>query len=85
MTPETTDTVDELIGALPAHLRENFERANRDIQENYKVSPGIAVLIRMWLACGRPSQIAKEFEYAVLDIKRREANPVEEHCDEDVF
>ena len=87
MTPDTkeADALVELVGALPPHLRENFEKANRDIQENYKMSPGVAVLIRMWLASGRPSQIAKEFEYAVLDIKRREANPLEEHCDEDVF
>ena len=86
MTPDTkdADALEDLVGALPPHLRENFEKANRDIQENYKMSPGIAVLIRMWLASGRPSQIAKEFEFAVLDIKRRDVNPLKEHFDEDV-
>ena len=87
MTPETkdVDVVEELVGALPPHLRENFEKANRDIQENYKMSPGVAVLIRMWLAAGRPSQIAKEFEFAVLDIKRRDVNTPKGGFDEDDF
>ena len=84
MTPETkeADALMELVGALPPHLRENFEKANRDIQENYKMSPGVAVLIRMWLASGRPSQIAKEFEFAVLDIKRCGVNRLKGGFDE---
>lgn len=79
------DALEELVSALPPHLRENFEKANRSIQENYKINPGVAVLIRMWLACGRPSQIAKEFEYAVLDIRRRDVNPLKGGFDADDF
>ena len=80
MTPETKepDVLEELVSALPPHLRENFEKAEREIRENYNMSPGIAVLLRMWIASGRPSQIAKEFEFAVLDIKRRDENPIRE-------
>lgn len=72
MTPElkTPDEVDELVKGLPPHLRENFEKADRQLREFYGLSPGVTALVRLWLASGTSSLIRKEFEVAVLDIKR---------------
>lgn len=68
----------ELVRQLPAHLRENFEKAEAQLIELYGASPGVTALIRLWLACGTSSQIRVEFERAVLDIKRRDLSPNEE-------
>lgn len=56
---------------LPPHLTENFEKAEAQLRELYGLAPGVAALVRLWLACGTPSQIRREFELAVLDLKRR--------------
>lgn len=75
---KTSPDLDELVRQLPAHLRENFEKADAQVRELYGDSPGVTALLRLWLACGTSSQIRVEFERAVLDIKRRDLNPNEE-------
>jgi hypothetical protein len=88
MTPETKepDVLEDLVSALPPHLRENFEEAERHLQEVYQISPGIAVLVRMWIAAGEPPQIAGLIERSVMDIKRRGLSPNREgYFDEDDF
>jgi hypothetical protein len=69
------DEIAELVQALPPHLREKFERADRDIQQAYGVTPGPTRLVRLWLACGTCAQIRREFELAVLDVDRRAIQP----------
>jgi len=40
--------------------------------------------VRLWVACGTSGRIQREFERAVLDIKRKTINPNEEcEFDED--
>lgn len=68
----------ELVRQLPAHLRENFEKADTRLNELYGASPGVTALVRLWLACGTSSQIRVEFERAVLDIKRPDLTPNDE-------
>lgn len=51
---------------LPPHLTANFERADRQIQQEYGITPGVPLLVRLWLACGRASHIRREFELAAL-------------------
>ena len=63
---------DGLSIVLPPHLTENFEKADRQLHEVYGISPGVVGLLRLWVACGTSSQIRREFELAVLDIKRRD-------------
>lgn len=93
MTPETNDApavaaspeLEELVRLLPPHLTENFEKAHRQIQEYYGLSPGVPALIRLWLACGTSTRIRMEFEHAVLDITKRGLNPHEEaYFDDDI-
>ncbi len=60
---------------LPPHLTENFEKADRQLREFFGESPGVPALVRLWLACGTSSQIRKEFELAILDIKKRSISP----------
>jgi hypothetical protein len=69
------DEVDAFVQALPAHLRENFEKADRQIVERYGMSPGVTALIRLWLACSTAAQIRCEFEQAVLDIRGLDIEP----------
>ena len=71
------DEVEELVKALPTHLRENFEKADLQLREFYGMSPGVTSLVRLWLACGTSSQVRREFELAVLDIKKCGLNPNE--------
>ena len=54
---------------LPAHLLENFEKADARLRELYGFSPGVPALVRLWLACGTSSLIREEFEQAVMDLK----------------
>jgi hypothetical protein len=75
---KTAEEVAELVQALPPHLRENFEKADAELRHRYGDSPGIAALVRMWLACGTVGQIAREFELAVMDVKRRTLTPNDE-------
>ena len=69
------DVVEELVQNLPAHLRENFEKVDREIQEQYGITPGVTRLVRLWLACGTRALIRREFEFAVLDVTRRGIEP----------
>lgn len=62
---------------LAGHLTANFEKADRQILESYGSSPGAAALIRLWVACGTSREIQREFERAVLDIRRKTLNPPE--------
>ena len=71
---------------LPLHLTENFEKADTQLRELYGIAPGVSTLVRLWLACGTSSQIRREFELAVLDIKKRAIQPnAEGQFDEDDF
>ena len=80
--PVTVETGLALV--LPPHLTENFEKADRQLREFFGESPGVVALVRLWLACGTSSRIRKEFELAVLDIKKRSGNPnAEGEFDED--
>ena len=76
---ETTEThapeVEGLAIVLPPHLTENFETAVNQIRERYGLSPDVPALIRLWTACATSSRIRREFEHAVLEIKRRPINP----------
>ena len=69
---------DGLTVVLPPHLIENFAKADRQLREMYGISPGVVAPLRLWLACGTSSQIRREFELAVLDIKRRGIEPNED-------
>jgi len=74
--PVATAPVEEgLAVVLPRHLTEIFERADRQIQDAYGMTPGVARLVRLWLASGTPAQVRREFELAVLDVNRRGIEP----------
>ena len=63
---------------LPPHLTQNFEKADRLLLTAYGSSPGVTALVRLWVACGTSRQIQREFERAVLDIRRKTINPPED-------
>lgn len=63
---------------LPPHLTQNFEKADRKLLEAYGSSPGVISLVRLWIACGTSAEIQREFERAVLDIRRKTLNPPED-------
>ena len=72
----STETVEAgLPVVLPPHLTENFETADRRLLESYGNSPGVTALVRLWVACGTSREIQREFERAVLDIRRKTLNP----------
>lgn len=78
--------VDGLAIVLPPHLTENFETAVAQIKERYGMSPDVPALLRLWIACGTSARIRREFELAVLEIKRKPINPsAEEYFDDDDF
>jgi hypothetical protein len=87
MPTETTkahDEIADLVKALPAHLRDNFEKAEARIKELYGLSPGVPGLMRLWIACGTSWRIQREFECAVLEISRKAIDPAaEEFLDDD--
>jgi hypothetical protein len=62
---------------LPAHLTANFEKADRQLLASYGSSPGVTALVRLWVACGTSREVQREFERAVLDIRRKTLNPPE--------
>jgi hypothetical protein len=62
---------------LPPHLTANFEKADRQLLLAYGSSPGVAALVRLWVACGTSREVQREFERAVLDIRRKTINPPE--------
>ena len=83
---QTTEplTVEGTPLVLPPHLTANFDKADSLIKEFYGQSPGVSALVRLWVACGTSGRIQREFERAVLDIKRKTINPNEEcEFDED--
>jgi hypothetical protein len=75
METKESPTLEGLPLVLPPHLTANFEKADRKLLESYGSSPGVAALIRLWVACGTSGEIQREFERAVLDIKRKTINP----------
>jgi hypothetical protein len=62
---------------LPPHLTANFEKADRQLLASYGSSPGVAALVRLWVACGTSRAVQREFERAVLDIRRKTLHPPE--------
>ncbi|MFA6960383.1 MAG: hypothetical protein WC205_06520 [Opitutaceae bacterium] len=87
MTPEPKAVTEEETGlpvVLPPHLTENFEKADRNLLEAYGTSPGVTALIRLWIACGTSRGVQREFERAVLNIRRKTLNlPEDGEFDED--
>jgi hypothetical protein len=72
--------------SLPAHLVENFEKAERNIRDTYGKSPPMSELVRMWLATATSWEIRAEFERTVMSIKRSTAQPNKDGIfDEDSF
>lgn len=53
---------------LPPRLLAAFERADKQLAEAYGSAPGVAVLVRLWLACATAAVVRKEFESAVLQV-----------------
>ena len=83
---QTTEspTLEGLPLVLPPHLTANFKKADSQLREFYGTSPGVPALVRFWVACSTASRIRKEFELAVLDIKKSNPTSNEEgHFDED--
>lgn len=82
-----TKTPIEMDGSpLPAHLVENFEKAERNIRETYGKSPPASDLLRMWIASATSWDIQVEFEQTMMSIKRGMAQPNKEgNFDEDSF
>lgn len=86
MSVETKVSIEIDGSPLPAHLVENFEKAERNIRETYGKSPPMSDLLRMWLATATSWEIRAEFERAVMCIKRGTAQPNTEGIfDEDSF
>ena len=54
---------------IPAHLRENFEKAGARLKKSYGESPSVHDLMRLWLACASSWDVVREFEEGVLEIK----------------
>ena len=75
---ERVEVEEGLSVVLPPHLTQNFEKADRLLLEAYGSSPGVTALVRLWLACGTSRGIQREFERAVLDIRRKTFNPPED-------
>jgi len=75
---ERVEVEEGLSVVLPPHLTQNFEKADRLLLEAYGSSPGVTALVRLWLACGTSRGIQREFERAVLDIRRKTLNPPED-------
>ena len=78
-TVETKEspTLEGLPLVLPGHLTANFEKADQNLLASYGSSPGVTALVRLWLACATSREVQREFERAVLDIRRKTINPPE--------
>jgi len=76
-TSVESPTLEGLPLVLPPHLTANFEKADRQLLASYGSSPGVAALVRLWVACGTSREVQREFERAVLDIRRKTINPPE--------
>ena len=77
METKEPPTLEGLPLVLPPHLTANFAKADRQLLQSYGSSPGVIALVRLWIACGTSKEIQREFERAVLDIKRKTLNPPE--------
>ncbi|MFZ5495445.1 MAG: hypothetical protein ACOZE5_08945 [Verrucomicrobiota bacterium] len=82
-TKSPDDAVAELVGALPAHLRENFERTQKLLIADHGLSPPVPTLVRLWLACATPERVRREFEEAVLQISGTSRQPADDVFDEE--
>jgi hypothetical protein len=60
---------------FPPHLTENFEKAHRELEAAYGHGPGVPALIRLTAACWTSARIRREFERAVMEIRRRSIHP----------
>jgi len=60
---------------FPPHLTKNFEKADAELREAFGKGPGVPALIRLASACWTSARIRREFERAVLDIRRKTINP----------
>lgn len=69
VTPSPVE-VDGIPLVIPPHLAARFEEAEEQIKTAYGVTPGVPMLVRLWLACGNPAGIRREFEMAVLGITK---------------
>ena len=68
---------------IPAHLRENFEKAEARLKKSYGESPSVHDLMRLWLACASSWDIERQFEEGVLEIKGSTLRRTDEgHYDE---
>lgn len=76
-TKEPVQAAEGLELLLPPHLVENFEKAEREIQRLYGLSPGVPALVRLWAGCGSSSEIRKLFEQSVLEIANHSLRPHE--------
>ena len=84
MDTNNPPTIEGLPIVLPPHLTENFEKAEALIRDLYGISPGVVSLLRLWIACATSALIKKEFELAILDIKRSDLTPnAEGYFDDD--
>src|ERR1700677_177320 len=72
MAPSTMSTVTSAALAtsleIPAHLRENFEKAEARLRKSYGESPPVHDLMRLWLACASSWDIERQFEEGLLEI-----------------
>jgi len=86
MGVETKGTVETEGVPLPAHLLENFEKAERNLRAIYGKSPSVSDLLRLWVATATSWEVQAEFERTVLSLKRDTAQPNPEGVfDEDSF
>jgi hypothetical protein len=86
MSLETKAPIEIDGSPLPAHLTDNFEKAERNIRSTYGKSPPMADLLRMWLATATSWDIQVEFEQTMMSIKPGTAQPNKEgNFDEDSF
>jgi hypothetical protein len=86
MGVETKGSIEMDGTPLPAHLLENFEKAERNLRDLYGKSPSVSDLLRLWVATATSWEIQAEFERTVLSLKRGTAQPNQEGVfDEDSF
>jgi len=84
-TKEST-TLEGFSLVLPPHLTANFEKADNQLREFYGKGPGVPALVRFWMACSTASKIRREFELAVLDIRKSNTHSDGDvHFDEDTL
>jgi hypothetical protein len=75
MQGKETDVLDSAPLVLPPHLAASFERTDAQLREVYGASPGVTMLVRLWLACATPFRLRQEFERAVLGVNEPTIQP----------